>query len=185
MRILVHAALLAAVAAAPAPKPAQPIPTPTAGIEFPPNDAGGHAAAWFRAFNTGEPAMKRFLESRVAARALQRRSVASRLGSYREMRKNRGSVSPIRIAEFTASSVKVVARGERGGRFAITFRCEDAAPHGIVSLRIEDLPPEEGTPEGPGDAEYSGRFPQSDLPLDPWSPMDRGMPGPTGFPSVD
>src|SRR5688500_12797943 len=125
MRILVHAALLAAVAAAPAPKTAQPIPTPTAGIEFPPNDAGRHAAAWLWAFNTGEPVMMRCVASSVAASALQRRTVASRHGSYREMRKNRRSESPIRIAEFTASSVKVVAREEPGERFAITLRCED------------------------------------------------------------
>ena len=153
--LLLSVSLCFCAAAAPAKPPAK-APAPDAGkLEFPANEAGRHAEAWFRAFNEGEPAMKKFLETHVAPAGLKRRPVEDRMNVYRDLRDLRGKVAPLEIEEFTDSRVKALARGERGGRFAITFLCEEEAPHGLMGLQIEDLPPEEGTPEGIDDAEYS------------------------------
>ncbi|HYJ34080.1 MAG TPA: serine hydrolase [Candidatus Binatia bacterium] len=146
---------------APAPKPV-PKPAPESkpapgakALEFPNNEAGRHAAAWFEAFNQGDEAMRKFLQAHVAPAALARRTLQDRMDIYRDMKDERGRVMPLSIESFTESSVKAIARGERGGRFAITFRCEDDAPHGLLGLQVEDLPPEEGAPEGNEDGGYS------------------------------
>lgn len=134
-------------AAAPAPAPKEP--------EFPANEAGRHAAAWFEAFNKGEAAMRKYIRTHVAPSALARRTLEDRMEVYRDMKEERGKVTALRVESFTESSVKAIARGERGSRFAITFRCEEEAPHGLIGLQVEDLPPEEGTPEGIEDGGYS------------------------------
>ena len=124
-------------------------------VAFPPNEAGKHAAAYFQAYGKGEEAMKRFFERHASAAALKRRPVSQRLGIYRDMREEHGALKPVEIPEFTESSVKVVARAERGGRVAITVLCEEKPPHAFIAVRVEDLPPEEGTPEGSDDGGYS------------------------------
>ncbi len=163
MRLAALSLILAASLAAttPAPKAAPPAKTAapeTKGPnspEFPKSEAGGRAASWFQAFNAGETSMKRYLEAHVAPAALEKRSVEERMEIYRDMKEERGKITAIEVHEFTDSSVKVIARGERGGRFVMTFVCEDDAPHRLLGIRVEDLPPEEGTPEGADDAEYS------------------------------
>ncbi|MGE5179369.1 MAG: serine hydrolase, partial [Bacteroidota bacterium] len=127
-----------------------------AGPEFPANEAGRHAAAWFEAYNKGDDAMKAYLGRHVAPAALKRRTLEDRMEIYHDIREARGKVTALEVKEFTDSSVRAIARGERGGRFAITFHCEEEAPHGLLGLQIEDLPPEEGTPEGADDGGYSG-----------------------------
>lgn len=134
---------------------AAPADTVKAGLEFPPNEAGGHAKAWFQAFNEGEPAMRKYLQAHVAPAGLARRSLEDRIEIYRDLKDERGTVTPLKVESFTASDVKAIARGARGGRFAITFHCEEEAPHGLLGIQIEDLPPEEGTPEGVEDGGYS------------------------------
>lgn len=124
-------------------------------IEFPANEAGIHARAWFDAFNKGEEAMKEFFQSRMTREELRRRPMKDRLEDYRRMCEVRGKVLALEIEEFTASRVKVIARGDRGGRFAITFLCEENPPRRVRGIEIEDLAPAEGTPDGLEDAEYS------------------------------
>jgi CubicO group peptidase (beta-lactamase class C family) len=139
---------------APDEKPAPEAPAVT-GVEFPANEAGRHAGAWFEAFNEGEAAMRKYIRAHVAPAALQRRTIEDRMEIYRDMKEERGKVTVLQVESFTESGVKAIARGERGGRFSITFRCEEEAPHGLLGLQVEDLPPEEGTPEGIEDSGYS------------------------------
>jgi hypothetical protein len=154
------AVCLAAPAGNEAPRAAEsPAPPPAKGPEFPPNQAGERAASWFEAFNAGEAAMKRYLTSNYAPRAVRRRSLENRMKVYRDMREERGKVTAIEVHEFTESSIRVIARGERGGRFAVTFLCEEKPPHRLTGLLVEALLPEEGTPEGDEDTEYSDASP--------------------------
>ncbi|HET7496780.1 MAG TPA: serine hydrolase, partial [Candidatus Eisenbacteria bacterium] len=160
-RIALFLSLALFLAAAPAKKPAPaPKPAPESkpeakALEFPNNEAGRHAAAWFEAFNKGDEAMRKYIQAHVAPSALARRTVQDRMDIYHDMKDERGRVTPLSIESFTESNVKAIARGERGGRFAITFRCEEEAPHGLLGLQVEDLPPEEGTPEGIEEGGYS------------------------------
>lgn len=161
--------LAASLAASPAPKAAPKTPPPAGkaappakaaapeskALEFPKNEAGGHAASWFQAYNAGEPAMKKYIQAHVAPAALEKRSLEDRMEIYRDMREERGKISALEVQEFTESSVKVIVRGERGGRFAITFLCDEDAPHKLMAIRVEDLPREEMTPEGAEDGGYS------------------------------
>jgi hypothetical protein len=157
MRLAALSLILAASLASttPAPKAAPPAKAETKGLEFPKNEAGGRAASWFQAFNAGEPSMKRYIKAQVAPAALEKLSVGDRMEIYRDMRDERGKITALEVREFTESSVKVIVRGERGGRFEVTFLCEDDAPHRLLGIRVEDLPPEEGKPESADDAEYS------------------------------
>lgn len=137
-----------------APAPAKPAPAPK-GPEFPKGEAGVRASAWFEAFNAGDASMKKYIQSHVAPDALAKRSVEDRMEIYHDMKDERGKVTALEVREFTDSSVKVIARGERGGRFQVTFLCEEDSPHRLLGIRVEDLPPEEGTPEGADDGGYS------------------------------
>jgi CubicO group peptidase (beta-lactamase class C family) len=158
---LILAASLAATTppkAAPPAKAAAPetkAPASPSSPDFPKSEAGGHAASWFQAFNAGETSMKRYIQAHVAPAALEKRTVGDRMEIYRDMKEERGKITALEVREFTDSSVKVIARGERGGRFQLTFLCEGDAPHRLLGIRVEDLPPEEGTPEAADDAEYS------------------------------
>jgi D-alanyl-D-alanine carboxypeptidase len=159
---LILAASLAATPPAPkaappaktAPAPAKPSPA-SPGLEFPKSEAGGRATSWFEAFNSGDASMKRYIQSHVAPLALERRSLEDRMEIYHDMKDERGKITALEVREFTDSSVKVIARGERGGRFQVTFLCEENSPHRLLAIRVEDLPPEEGTPEGAEDGGYS------------------------------
>jgi hypothetical protein len=141
------------------PPAAAPAPHAPSIPEFPPNEAGQHAAAYFRAYGKGEAAMKEFLTRHASPAALKRRPIEGRLEIYRAMREEHGRLTPLRISEFTESSVTVVTRAERGGRLAITILCETKPPHAFTAIRVEDLPPDEGTPEGADDSEYSAAGP--------------------------
>jgi D-alanyl-D-alanine carboxypeptidase len=160
LSLILAASLAASPAKTPPPAgktapPAKAAAPEAKGLEFPKNEAGGHAASWFEAYNAGEPAMKKYIQAHVAPAALEKRSLEDRMEIYRDMREERGKISALEVQEFTESSVKVIVRGERGGRFAITFLCDEDAPHKLMAIRVEDMPREEMSPEGAEDGGYS------------------------------
>ncbi len=106
-------------------------------LQFPDTPAGKTAAAYFEAFNSGEEAMKAFLEKYSAQNVPQRMPIETRLERYRQMLGQLGSLEPRRIVEERPNFVAVTAQ-DRGGRtLQLDFEFEDAEPYGLLGIRIQ------------------------------------------------
>jgi CubicO group peptidase (beta-lactamase class C family) len=112
-------------------------------FRWPDTPAGRHAAAWFEAFNTGEPAMRKFFAGHVSAEGFQRRPLDERLSVYRSMHETRGRLDPLTIAPSSDTELRVIAKDASGERIALSFLSEPGGA--FAGVRIEDLPGEEDT----------------------------------------
>jgi D-alanyl-D-alanine carboxypeptidase len=109
------------------------------GPEFPETPAGKTAAAYFKAHNAGEEAMKGFFEKFSAESFLQRMPIQTRLDRYRQMSGQLGSLTPQKIVESRPSFIAVTAQGQRGQVLRLDFELEDAEPFGLLGIRILPL----------------------------------------------
>ncbi len=107
--------------------------------QFPETPAGQTAAAYFKAHNAGEEAMKDFLEGFGAQSFLQRVSIQARLDRYRQMSGQLGSLTPQKIVESRPNFVAVTAQGQSGQLLRLDFEFEDAEPFGLLGIRILPL----------------------------------------------
>ncbi len=117
--------------------------------EFPSTPVGRTAEAYFRAFNTGEGAMKEFLTRSTAKEALQKMPVPARLARYRQMKAQVGSLDPLEVIEARTDFISVHARGQAGRLLRLEFTFEAAAPHGLLAIRIEAVDEAEDLPPAP------------------------------------
>ncbi len=117
---------------------------------FPLTEPGRHAEAWFRAYGTGDEAMRKYLLEHVAPAALARRPLEARMEVYRQIREEHGSLTPLRIIDTGEAAVTVVAHAEHGPGISIQFNCDAQPPHRLMGLMIEDAEPE-GMASGPAD----------------------------------
>ena len=114
--------------------------------KLPDTTAGRRVAAYVKAFNSGnDQTMRDFLAENVSAQALERRPIEARLEVYRQMRGNRGTIEVGRVLEARDTAVTLLMRSSQGGWFELGFEFEQAEPHKLVGLRVEDAEP-------PGDA---------------------------------
>jgi D-alanyl-D-alanine carboxypeptidase len=114
------------------------------GPQFPDTPAGKTAAAYFKAHNAGEEAMKEFLENFSAQSFTQRIPIQVRLDRYRQMRGQLGNLTPQKIVESRPDFIAVSAQGQRGQLLRLDFEFENAEPFGLLGIRILPL-------EGQGD----------------------------------
>ena len=121
---------------------------------FPETAAGRHAAAFFPAINEpGDSALRAFLIAHVSAEGLKRRPLEERLQVLGGLREERGRLTPVEIRESSETALHVIVRAEDGNRLSIRFVCEEAPPHAMVGIRVEDLPgSDQGAPETPAEA---------------------------------
>src|SRR5262245_27310291 len=66
--------------------------------EWPGTEAARHAQAWFRAYNTGEAAMRDMYAQHYSQGALASRPIEARLTQYRQMHEENGAFTPAAIA---------------------------------------------------------------------------------------
>ena len=116
------------------------------GIQFPETPAGKAAAAYFKAFNTGEEAMKDYWEKFGAQAFLKRMPIEVRLDRDRQMRGQIGALVPQRIVESPANSISVIAQNQAGRSVRLDFQFEDTEPFGLLGIRILPV----GGPAGEG-----------------------------------
>lgn len=110
----------------------------TAKVTFPKTDAGKRAAAFFKAFNSAdEKSMKAYLESNLAAEALQTRSMEERMAMQRGLKSDLSTLEPLKILEAEEDAVTVVARSAAGEWFELGFKFEAEKPHKLLGTRIE------------------------------------------------
>jgi D-alanyl-D-alanine carboxypeptidase len=109
------------------------------GPQFPETPAGKAAAAYFKAFNAGEEAMKRFLGEFSAKSSSQRMPIQVRLDRYRQMRGQLGILSPQKVVESRPNFIGVTAQGQGGRLLRLDFEFEDAEPFGLLGIRIQPM----------------------------------------------
>lgn len=108
----------------------------TAPAALPRSGAGRTVAAWFEAFNSGDPeVMRRFLEQHADS-GPNTPSMPVRLQRYRQMRDDLKRLTPVAVQEATMGII-VEARTEDGRTVSITFDVDTAAPYHMRSIRIE------------------------------------------------
>jgi CubicO group peptidase (beta-lactamase class C family) len=112
------------------------LPAAAAPLTWPDTDAAKHARAWFEAFNAGESAMRAVYQEHYSPDALAQRSIETRLGGYRDMKSQQGSLTPIAIREVDDSRIQVVARNAQGETITLGFECQTVAPHRIEGIRV-------------------------------------------------
>src|ERR1035438_9637780 len=102
---------------------------------LPSSPKGQLVRQYLDAFNSGEPAMRAFLERTPSGTAME-----ERIARYRGMKSDIGSFTPIRLIEESADSLQVIVltADHRELRLSITFAGDP--PH-IAGLRIEQLTP--------------------------------------------
>jgi len=109
--------------------------------------------AYVKAFNSGdEKVMREFIANNVDATALQQRPLEARLGIYREMRGNMGTIEVRRVLAARDSEVAVLVQTKQGEWRELTFMLEPALPHKLMGIRVQDADsPETGGPSSGGD----------------------------------
>ncbi len=117
------------------------------GVQFPDTPAGKAVAAYFEAFNAGETAMKEYWEKFGARAFLDRMPMEARLDRDRQMRGQIGALTPQRIVESRADSIRVIARNQTGLSVRLDFQFESTEPFGLLGIRI--LPVGGPADEGP------------------------------------
>ncbi len=118
----------------------------TDAVKLPATEAGGRVAAYIKAFNSSdEQVMRAFMTNNVSEPALKRRSVDERMGIFREMRGNMGTIELAKVLEVTPSSISGLFRTRGGGSSKIDFLFETEPPNKLLGLRVEDV-------EAPADA---------------------------------
>ena len=81
--------------------------------------------------------------------ALASRPIEARLGGYREMRSNEGTLTPVEVPEVNEDGIQVVARTADGRMLTLDFECEREPPHRIRGIRVT-AGGEGGRGAGPG-----------------------------------
>jgi D-alanyl-D-alanine carboxypeptidase len=125
-------------------------------IELPQTPAGRSVAAYLKAFNAGEEAMREYFASFTAKVALQQAPIETRIGRYRQMRERLGTLGLRKLVEAKPDLVRVVAHGSSGPLVSLDFQFEPAEPFGLIAVRVMDAG-EEGAPADPkrSDAELA------------------------------
>ena len=116
-------------------------------VELPDTPAGHRVAAYLKAFNTGERAMRDFIADNVAAASLQQRPIEPRIEFYRRMREEMGAIEVRRVSRAKENAITLLARTSNGEWFEFGFEFETAPPNKILSLRVENSEPAEAPTE--------------------------------------
>ncbi len=105
---------------------------------WPDTRAGEVAKAWVTAFNTGEDAMREFLATRMATKALGERPVPTRVARYRELREEYGRLQLDRVVKSTPNELTARLLDADAKPRDFVFKSEDRSPWKLVSVAIKE-----------------------------------------------
>lgn len=107
-------------------------------LAIPDTPAGKCAAAYFKSYNSGEPAMRTFEKSFRAKSALAKRSIDDRMAQYNDMRDKFGELTPVRILQTDDGSLSMLVTADGPGEtFRFEFQFEPDAPRGLLGIMIQ------------------------------------------------
>jgi len=108
-------------------------------VRLPDTPAGRAAAAYFRAFNTGDPErMRKFIQESTAPNPSDSRTIDDRVAAHQGMYGRRGSLIPVVIENSSPSELTLQVRSAKMGTAMMIFNVEPAAPNRLISVRIMD-----------------------------------------------
>jgi CubicO group peptidase (beta-lactamase class C family) len=141
--------MVAAVGLHSAEEPAAPLPSAQTWLSQ--TAAGKAAEAYLKAFNSGEAAIKEFIEKFFTKDALQKAPIEVRLERYRQIKRELGSLKPVKAVESGPNFFGLTVRSEDGQPLLLNFEFEPAEPHGLLGIRFEAIggPGEEGPAPDP------------------------------------
>lgn len=131
--------------------------------KLPDTPAGRDVAAFLKAFNSGEAAMRAYYTDNVPADALKQRPLDARLDAYRQMHTNLGSLELRGVISADDTSVKILTRGTTGEWREMTFLFTGGAQQQLQGIRVEDVEPPRGG-EPPAGTTPVVRLTASELP---------------------
>lgn len=109
--------------------------------KLPNTPAGKRVAGYFAAFNAGEQAMKDFILNNFAPDALKSRPMDERIGIYRQLKTDLGSLVLRQAEEGQGNSLTVLAQSQKGDWFKLGFEFEPKGEHKLLGIRIENTEP--------------------------------------------
>ncbi|MEQ1832827.1 MAG: serine hydrolase domain-containing protein [Candidatus Eisenbacteria bacterium] len=118
-----------------------------AAVEWPASDLSRHAQAWFAMLKGDEGAARGFFAEHMAASAMAQAGLDERLERRRMLLERTGGLTPLEVVDDDVTRLAVRCTAGNGDQVVAMFEAEDAAPHGIMGVRLEARPP--GGGDGP------------------------------------
>jgi hypothetical protein len=106
----------------------------TAEEAWPSTRAGELARGWVEAFDTGEPAMQKFIAEGFAPSKHAKESIDERLASYRKLREQLGSLSFARVLHEEEGVLEVGLVDADGTEQEFTFEIERDPPQKLATI---------------------------------------------------
>lgn len=121
-----------------------------AAIEWPASDLSRHAQAWFAMLKGDEAAARAFFAEHMAASAMAQVGLDERLQRRRMLLERTGGLTPLEVVDDDVTRLAVRCTAGNGDQVVAAFEAEEAAPHGIMGVRLEAGPPgSDGPPRAP------------------------------------
>ena len=108
-------------------------------VVLPETPAGRSVAAYVKAFNTGEAAIREYFLANAAKSALEKNPIDVRMARYRDMKGRLGTITLQSLVEARADFVSVIVHTSDGPTVRMDFQFESAEPFGLFGIRIEAL----------------------------------------------
>jgi len=106
--------------------------------------AGRIALEYLRAFNSGnDSTMQRFFEQDLAKDALQRIPLNQRMDRFHQMRSMAGTFTLKKVLEVNEERARILVDSRDGFTLKMEFQCEGVAPHGLLTIAIDQVQPGE------------------------------------------
>jgi len=110
----------------------------TAADKLPDTAPGRVAAAYFKAFNSGdEKAMTEFFLNHLSKTSLASRSMEERLKIFHKMRDDLGELPPGSVSDSTEQGLTVSMQLKDGGSLELRFEMDATEPKKLKALRVE------------------------------------------------
>ena len=106
--------------------------------------AGKIAREYLQAFNSGaDSAMQRFFEQDLAKDAALRIPISQRMERFHQMRSMAGTFTLKKVLETKEDRARILVDSKDGFTLKMEFQCEAEAPHGLVTIAIDQVQPGE------------------------------------------
>ena len=107
-------------------------------VKFPDTAAGRVAAAYLKAFNSGdEKAMTEFLVTYLSKASQASRPMEERIKIYHRMRDDLGELQVESVSDDTERGLTVTMQAKEGGSVELRFEMDASEPQKLRGLRVE------------------------------------------------
>ncbi|MCC6651433.1 MAG: beta-lactamase family protein [Candidatus Eisenbacteria bacterium] len=121
-------------------------------LEWPGTPLAQHARAWFAMLTADDAAARAFFAEHVTSPPQAPVSVDERMQRRAAVIERTGGLTPLEVVDDDVTRLAVRCSAGNGDRVVAVFEAEAVAPHRIMGVRLEALPPGEGGGPPPRDA---------------------------------